>query len=178
MIANWSISTWSKHISPGFIRDLGNENNKRLLEPNYRCLPRKANRDNNARGAAVVNNNNNNNNQNRNKNNKVSRTQQGTGKRKRTNNAGGTQPIADPFATTFESNPVYVEKAKRTTNEDCEVINMDIDEENDVNEEMTNEETDQSNSNLNLTDPSLASYSYLRMRIMVLFQMPQGQRQL
>ena len=161
-VANWTISTWSKHVSPGFINDLGNENDKALLETNYRCLPRKANRNNNAEAAPVVNNNNNNNNNNpnQNNNNRVSRagsgrTQQGRGRGKRTNNTGGTRSIADLFATTFEPDPAYVEEAKTTTNEDSEVIDIDIDEENEVDEEMTNEETDQSNSNLNSTDPSL-----------------------
>jgi hypothetical protein len=146
-IANWSISTWSKHISPGFIRDLGNENDKQFLEPNYRCLPQKKNRKNNAEGAPVVdNNNNNNNNTNQNNNNQVSqsggRTQQGRGRGKHTNNnTGGTQSIADLFATAFETNPVYLEEAKKTTNEGNESIDIDIEEEND---DMTKEETDQS----------------------------------
>jgi hypothetical protein len=109
----------------------------------------KKNRNNNAGGEAAVNNNNN---HNRNNDNQVSRTggrtQKGKARGKRTNNTGGsTRSIADLFATTFQPNPVYVEEAKRTTNEDSEVIDIDVDE------EMTNEETDQSNSNS--TDPSL-----------------------
>jgi hypothetical protein len=150
-LATWKISTWSKYVSHGYVVKYGNEQDKQQLEPNYRNIPRRHNRND---AGISMGNNNNNNNQNQNNNNTVSRTKRsnqhvrGRGKRTNNTNTGGTQNIAELFARSFNPNPVYMEIAKATTNENGEVIDIDADEE-------MNEETDQSNSNLNSTDPSL-----------------------
>jgi hypothetical protein len=122
-LLNWTISTWSKHVSHGFIFKLGNENDKQYLPPDY--VPKKRNRAGTGAAAAPVNNNNNN--QNNNNNRDVSQTARRTQQRnqgKHTNTAG-TRSVADMFAATFQPNPVYLEQAKTTTNNDTEVIDID-----------------------------------------------------
>ena len=93
---------------------------------------------------------NNNNHQNNNKNVRQTGADEQCGNQKgreivKRTNTGGAQSIADLFARAFKPNPVYINRAKTTTNADSVVIDFDGDK------EMMNEET----YLLNLTNPSL-----------------------
>ena len=43
-LLNWSICTWSKHVSNSFVFTLGNNNDKAYLPPDYNYVPRKLKR--------------------------------------------------------------------------------------------------------------------------------------
>ena len=134
-IANWSISTWSKHVSNGFIRDNGTDSDKDNLIETFRCLPRKRNRSAEAllpdspNHHVDINNNGNNNNNNGNNNQDIVINNNGNNNRRtaaigppairrRTNNGhtveNNNTNNNDMFGELFEPDPLFLEMAVQT----------------------------------------------------------------
>ena len=148
-LLNWTICTWSKYISNSYISQHGNINDKQYLPADYVYLPRKKKTDetapaeNNNNKRRKVNNNNNNNNNNKNNN---SRKKKATTKQA---NTGRTRSVADMFAAAFAPDPVFIERAKATANQENII---DVEDEDD---EVVEIEESGDQSNPNSTDPSL-----------------------
>jgi hypothetical protein len=139
---NWTISTWSKHISNSYVYRLGNPNDKQYLPADYVYVPRKKNVAETVPGDGE---NNNKRRQNNNNNNQKSRKKKATTKQI---NTGRTRSVADMFAASFAPDPAFIEQAKAMANQD-DVINVEDDD------DVIDIEESGDQSNPNSTDPSL-----------------------
>ena len=146
-LLNWSICTWSKHVSNSFVYTLGNNNDKAYLPPDYVYVPRKLKRA--AETAEVVPVENNNNKKRKVNSNNVSKTGvRKSGKKKATTkqtNTGNTRSVADMFAAAFVPEPAFLERAQTMGNEEDDDDVVGVIEMQDNGDRL----------NSNSTDPSL-----------------------